>query len=47
MPGSETSSGHARATTMWQMDHNTLCAALCGAIQQLTERVAALELQLG
>ena len=37
IPGSETSSGHARATTMWQMDHNALCAALFGAVQQLAE----------
>ena len=46
IPGGDTGRSAGGATTMWQMDHNALCAALFGAIQQLTERVAALELQL-
>ena len=30
------------ATRIWSMDHNTICATLCGAIQQLVEANAAL-----
>jgi hypothetical protein len=31
------------ATTMWSINHNTMLAALCGAVQQLAARLVALE----
>jgi hypothetical protein len=46
VPGSADGEGIEGATTMWQMNHNTLCATLFGAVQQLTARVEALEQQL-
>ena len=37
IPGGDTGRSAGGATTMWQMDHNALCAALFGAVQQLAE----------
>lgn len=42
IPGSDEGKSDG-ATTFWQMNHNTLAAALCGAVQQLAARVVALE----
>jgi phage gp45-like len=41
--GGEFGAGVAGATTMWQINSNTMLAALCGAVQQLAAQVAALE----
>jgi hypothetical protein len=48
--GGEINESAEGATSVWSMDHNTICAALCGAVQQLVAmnealaaRVATLE----
>lgn len=43
LAGGEADKGTAGAATLWQMNHNTLAAALCGAVQQLNARLVALE----
>jgi hypothetical protein len=43
IPGSQQGRSAENATTMWQMNANTIMAALCGAVQQLVRRIEALE----
>ena len=43
MPGGEIGEGAEGATRIWGMDSNVMMAALCGAVQQLTTRIEALE----